>query len=194
MMKKISVIFTFVLLLFLSISHVSHAEKNSSVYDMYQKDSNQSDNKKGIKKEEQTPSIFPVAAKFIFSFLFIIVLLFIFLKFLGSKTKGLQTNGVFHALGGHSFGNQRSIQLLMIGDTLYIVGVGDNIQLLREIPPGEEQDALLNMLAVEQAKTMRQWFPLKKGNGKSWEDMLHSELYQNNKEIPIKELERHLNK
>ena len=46
-------------------------------------------------------------------------------------------------LGGLSLGAQKSVQLLQVGKTLYLVGVGEDVQLLREITDPEEVEALL---------------------------------------------------
>ena len=46
-------------------------------------------------------------------------------------------------LGGLSLGAQKSAQLIQIGNRLYIVGVGDNITLLKEIDNEEEMNQLL---------------------------------------------------
>ena len=41
-------------------------------------------------------------------------------------------------MGGISLGQHKSIQLVVIGETYYLIGVGDDISLLKEITDPEE--------------------------------------------------------
>lgn len=56
--------------------------------------------------------------------------------------------GLFQVYGGVSLGPNKSLQLVRMGDSLYLLGVGDNIQLIRRIEPGPEAENLL--LQVEE--------------------------------------------
>ena len=40
-------------------------------------------------------------------------------------------------------GANRSVQLIKVGDRLLVVGVGENIQLLKEIEEGQEYDQII---------------------------------------------------
>ena len=40
-------------------------------------------------------------------------------------------------------GNNRSVQVILVGQTIYIVGVGEDVNLIRAIPQGEEYQHLL---------------------------------------------------
>ena len=84
-------------------------------------------------------------------------------------------------MSGYSLGNNRSLQLVMIGKTLYILGIGNDVQLLRTIEPGEEQDLLLQSLAeeTERKQTVRLFsFKKKQSNQPSedWEQILNSQI------------------
>jgi flagellar protein FliO/FliZ len=127
-------------------------EANSgTVYDLFpEEDSRQDREPIHTQVEAPTVSIVPYFIKFIFSFALIIVLLLYVLKYLKKKTASHQMGGPFHSLGSHPLGQNRSIQMVMIGETLYIVGVGENINLIRSIPPGEEQRKLIESLAEGQ--------------------------------------------
>jgi len=46
------------------------------------------------------------------------------------------------ALGGCAVGQNKSVQVVQIGDGLYVLGIGDDVQLLRYIPPGDEAERL----------------------------------------------------
>ena len=65
------------------------------------------------------------------------------MKFLNKRNLNFQRNQFVQNLGGLSLGAQKSVQLLQVGKTLYLVGVGEDVQLLREITDPEEVEALL---------------------------------------------------
>jgi flagellar protein FliO/FliZ len=135
------------------ITSVHASEK--TVYDQFQKNSQQEQH--SSPQTVESPSMGLSILQFIGSFLLIIGLLYFVLRFVSRRNKMLNTGGVFHTLGGHSLGNNRSVQLVMIGETLYILGVGDSIQVIRTIPPGEEQTMLLETVAREQAVAAEKW-------------------------------------
>ncbi|QTD42317.1 flagellar biosynthetic protein FliO [Sporosarcina sp. Te-1] len=82
--------------------------------------------------------------KTLFAFVFVIGLLFALLKFINRKNKAYQSNKLMKNLGGLALGQQKSIQLVSIGDSYYIVGVGENVELLKEITDPEEIARLQN--------------------------------------------------
>lgn len=84
-------------------------------------------------------------AKTIFALVFVVGILFAILKFLNKRNLKYQQNQIVQNLGGLSLGSQKSVQLLQIGDTLLLVGVGEDIQLLREITDPEQKEKILNL-------------------------------------------------
>jgi flagellar protein FliO/FliZ len=168
--------------LFLSPLQPAVAEEGT-VYEQYQKDAP----KKNIQSKKQlegtTVSIVPYIFKFIGSFILIIALLYMVLKYLSKKTKMYQAGGPFHSLGGHSLGNNRSLQMVMIGETLYIVGVGEDVNLIRTIPPGEEQTKILEAMAMKPVDSASDWgAQLKKTAQEKWEVLFQNQL----KELKLK--------
>jgi flagellar protein FliO/FliZ len=179
--KKWIVLFTVLLIVFKMPITVVHASEKT-VYDNFHKNKQQ-DNNLTQKQAQSTPSMGLYVFQFIGSFLLIIGLLFFVLKYVSRKSKILQGGGVFHAIGGHSFGNHRSLQMLMIGDTLYILGVGDSVNLIRTIPPGEEQTKLLESVAVTPLDSPGKWkwewkwkFPARKTTEEKWSTHLIEQL------------------
>lgn len=188
----------FLLLFFLGLASVVSAEEPTSVYDAIE-------NKKGEvtdepqQKEEQsadmdrTFSLFPFFIKLVVSLTFIILLIYLVLKFWAQKTRGMQARGPFLMLGGCSLGTNRSLQLVMIGKTIYILGVGENVQLIREVAEGVEYDLILSSF---EAQTVQSSFM---GSGtskktsdtshKSWEDQFQAKLreLQDDKGEPLSE-------
>lgn len=89
--------------------------------------------------------------KMFLSLLFVLGLLIVVLKFINKKTLNYQQNSAVRNIGGLSVGSQKSVQLLHIGDSLYIIGVGDNVQLIKEIKDPEQIEQLLNYYNEKQA-------------------------------------------
>ncbi|MER2048022.1 flagellar biosynthetic protein FliO [Solibacillus sp. FSL W7-1472] len=89
--------------------------------------------------------------KVLIALVFVIGLLLFILKYLNKRNFNYQQNAVIKNIGGMSVGQQKSVQLLLIGKRVYVVGVGDNIQLLKEIDSEEEIDHLLNQIETKQS-------------------------------------------
>lgn len=81
--------------------------------------------------------------KVLFALGLVIGLLILVLRFLNKKNAVYQQNSLMKNLGGISVGQQKSVQLLQIGNRLYIVGVGENISLIKEIEDQEEMNQVL---------------------------------------------------
>jgi flagellar protein FliO/FliZ len=115
---------------------------DSSVYDTIHKGDGKTPSPSPKAVDSQSPSIFPLFIKFIVSFIIVIGLLIMLLRFLQKRGNLVQSNGPIVSIGGHSLGNNRSLQVLLIGQTLYIIGVGETVTLLRTISQGEEYQSL----------------------------------------------------
>ncbi|MEY9969884.1 flagellar protein FliO/FliZ [Lysinibacillus sp. RC46] len=113
-------------------------------------------NKKGDCKEDSTPAAEKdsdlqaagdVSAweyiKMVLALIFVIALFYGLMKFLNKRNLNFQRNQLVQNLGGLSLGAQKSVQLLQVGKTLYLVGVGEDVQLLREITDPDEVATLL---------------------------------------------------
>lgn len=91
--------------------------------------------------------------KMIAGLLLVLALLYAVLKFLNSKNRSFQHNALIQNLGGVQLGNQKSVQLLKVGDALFIVGVGEDISLMKEVTDEEEKARLLTIYAERQEMT-----------------------------------------
>ena len=87
--------------------------------------------------------------KMIFAFLLVIGLLFALLKFVNKKGRLLQKNKIVQNLGGTNVGSSKSVQVVKVGNQLFIIGVGENVQLLSEIT-GQEKQQLLTQYEEQQ--------------------------------------------
>lgn len=76
--------------------------------------------------------------KMIFATLFVIALLYFLLKFINKKSHGYKDSQLIQNMGGTSLGANRSVQMIRVGERLLVLGVGENIQLLKEIEDEEE--------------------------------------------------------
>lgn len=83
--------------------------------------------------------------KMIFALLFVIALLYGLLRFLNKRNRSFQRNQLIHNLGGVGVGQGKSIQLMQIGNSLYLVGIGENINLLKEITDPQEIEDLTKL-------------------------------------------------
>ncbi|MGE8034233.1 MULTISPECIES: flagellar biosynthetic protein FliO [unclassified Lysinibacillus] len=111
---------------------------------------------KGDCKEDSTPaakkdSDIPAAGglsaweyiKMVLALIFVVALFYGLMKFLNKRNLNFQRNQLVQNLGGLSLGAQKSVQLLQVGKTLYLVGIGEDVQLLREITDPDEVATLL---------------------------------------------------
>lgn len=87
---------------------------------------------------------FWMIVKVIFFLLLIIGLFLLIIKLVAQKNKIILGRSL-RSLGGLPLGQNKSIQVVEIGRSLYIVGVGENVQLLEKID-NEEEVAYINEL------------------------------------------------
>jgi len=76
--------------------------------------------------------------KMIFSFGIVIGLLYLVLYWIKRNGNSFNKNSLITSLGGTSVGSNKSVQIIKIGNSLYVVGVGENITLLKEIQDSDE--------------------------------------------------------
>lgn len=78
-----------------------------------------------------------------FALVFVIALLIGLLRFMNRKNRIYDKSRFMKNMGGISLGQQKSIQLVTIGDSYYLIGVGEDIRLLKEITDADEIASLL---------------------------------------------------
>ncbi|GAB7388229.1 hypothetical protein BSNK01_20660 [Bacillaceae bacterium] len=149
----------------------AYADEQTTVYEMIEEQSQGSDEQaergdgsvadSGEKQSPQgnadrdTFSIFTFFLRLILSLSLTILLIFLLYKLLAARTRKWQANGPFRLLGGCMLGANRSVQAVLIGRTIYILGVGENVQLIRTIEEGEEYDAILQ--SAEPKRKSESW-------------------------------------
>ncbi|WEG11231.1 flagellar biosynthetic protein FliO [Pullulanibacillus sp. KACC 23026] len=186
-MKRSCVVIAILLYLF-SFHSTSYAaglvaSGDPSVYETIHSDNGKTQAPSTQTADHQSSSIFPLFLKFIVSFIVVIGLLFLALRYLTKRDKSLQSSGPIISLGGQSLGNNRSLQVLLIGQTIYIIGVGDTVTLIRSVSQGEEYQNLLESYESQGDAEPPKWLP--KDPKQLWESVLGKQLQklnQNRKE------------
>jgi flagellar protein FliO/FliZ len=76
--------------------------------------------------------------KMILALFFVVALLYFLLKFINQKSRSFQKNRLIQNFGGTPLGGNKSIQIIKAGERILILGVGDDIRLIKEIDDKEE--------------------------------------------------------
>jgi flagellar protein FliO/FliZ len=177
-MKTIKMfLIVFIFLLFYQTTTYAAGSSSSgepSVYDAIQKGEKSKPTPAKKDMDSPSPSLFPLFIKFIFSFILVIALLLLLLRYLSKRSKLVQPNGPVLPLGGHLVGNNRSVQVLLIGKTIYIVGVGENVNLIHTISQGEEYQHLLESYENQTESSPTSWLP--KDSIKKWDSIFNKHL------------------
>jgi flagellar protein FliO/FliZ len=76
----------------------------------------------------------------------IIGLIVLLIRFLAHKNNSWFSSRSIRHMGGVGLGQNKSVQMIKIGSSLYIVGVGEDVRLLEKIEEQEEIDAIFTSL------------------------------------------------
>lgn len=77
-------------------------------------------------------SFVSIIAKLFFFTALIVVLIYGLIKFLAVRQQKLQPNQAVKLMGGTPLGNNKSLQLVKVGGKIYMIGVGDEVTLIKE--------------------------------------------------------------
>ena len=91
--------------------------------------------------------------KVLLSLVLVLGILIFVLRFLNKRNQNYQQNSIVRNLGGHSVGAQKSVQLLHIGNQIYVVGVGEDVQLLQVISDPQEIEQMLALYNEKHSHT-----------------------------------------
>jgi len=73
---------------------------------------------------------------------FVLILLYGLLKFVNSRTRNFQQSKFIQNMGGTTLGGNRSVQIVKIAGNYYVLGVGEDVQLIKEVVDPEEIEKL----------------------------------------------------
>ncbi|MEH7234761.1 flagellar biosynthetic protein FliO [Bacillus sp. JJ1562] len=149
-------------------------------------------NKKTNEQEETNPIENPEPVneltagdfiKMIFTTLFVLALIYFLLKFINKRNRMFNQHRFIENLGGTSLGTNRSIQIVKIGERILVVGVGDSIQLLKEIEDTDEINEILeqhnsSLESMIQPKDIINRFLEKRKEAKDTDQSLFSSVLQ----------------
>ena len=76
------------------------------------------------------------------------------IKFLALKQRKLQPNQAVRLMGGTPLGNNKSLQLVKVGGQVYLIGVGDQVTLIKEFTSPEEIDSIESSLDLDKEQTL----------------------------------------
>lgn len=118
----------------------------------------------------EPPSVWTLLLQVLFSLALVILLIVLLLRFLANRqVAGLNQSGAMKLIGSLAVGNGKTIHLVMLGDSLYLLGVGQDVRLLRHIPPGDELDLILSEVELKPSAVTRigEWLAQLRGQRQS---------------------------
>ncbi len=159
---KVAWICCLIILLFASFPTASHANEGRSAYDAIVNGGG-SGNPATIGGAGQNAAIpgssstgvWGYLLQVVFSLGVIVVCIYLLLRFLGKRQLSTNNSGPIKVIGTASLGNGKTLQIVMIGESLYVLGVGDNVQLLRHLPAGDEADLVLADAEIKPASGVK---------------------------------------
>lgn len=120
----------------------------------------------------------------IFCLILIICLFFIIIKVISQKNRLMMSGRSVKLIGGVSIGQNKSIQVVEVGHTLFILGVGDNIQLISKIEDAEEIEYIVENMHFRGNKnfptfqSLGRWFKGLRGQPPREEEDLSTSFQQ----------------
>ncbi|UOQ93231.1 flagellar biosynthetic protein FliO [Halobacillus shinanisalinarum] len=97
-----------------------------------------------VSNDGAAPSIVWNVVKLIFVLLFVLALIYGLLKFFNKRSKVFNKNRTMENLGGLTLAPNKSIQAVRIGDQVFVIGVGDSIEVITEITEDKTKQNLLH--------------------------------------------------
>lgn len=146
MIKKTCSVWLIVLLFFLGMATVVQAEENRTLNDALEEGTPPAEETEAVEEEialVEERSAVMIFGQMILALAAVITIMYLLLKFINKRTKKYSSTQTMQNLGGVPLGQNKSVQLVKVGDRLLVVGVGESIQLLKEIENEEEKEHLL---------------------------------------------------
>lgn len=94
--------------------------------------------------------------------LLIVAMIYGLIKFLAARQKNLQPNQAVKLMGGTPLGNNKSLQVVKIGGHMYLLGVGDEVTLIKEFSDGAEINNIEKDFEQQQPALSKSLFDLTK--------------------------------
>ncbi|WP_017187655.1 flagellar biosynthetic protein FliO [Alkalibacillus haloalkaliphilus] len=87
-------------------------------------------------------SLFLDFLRMIAALVLVLALIFVVLKFVQKRTRIYQQTQSLENVGGIALGNNKSAQIVRIGNEYYLLGVGDNVEMLTKVEDEETIEQL----------------------------------------------------
>ncbi len=91
----------------------------------------------------EPPNMFISTVKLVFALAIIIILIYFVLKIVNGKNKTVQKTRSLENLGGIPLGTNKSLQTVRIGERIYVIGVGDTVEMLLEVTDEKTKSELM---------------------------------------------------
>ncbi|SHF51843.1 flagellar protein FliO/FliZ [Ornithinibacillus halophilus] len=121
--------------------------------------------------------------KMILVLFLILGLIYFLLKFLNKRSKMFNQVKALDNLGGVNVGPNKSVQIIRIGKKFYLIGVGDNVELLQEI---QDEDVIKDLMSRKEEQPVNilssvfqqqaEGNTSNKNEGKSFKNLFSNEL------------------
>lgn len=142
MIKKTSIIMFLcvVYILLMPVIDVAHAnvkdclEGGEDCADINEETPPEINNNEGEQpNDSNSQSVILIFLRMFFALVAVLGLIYILLRFLNKRHKLHHHGQALENLGGISVGQNKSIQVIRVGSNMYLIGVGENVELLHEI-------------------------------------------------------------
>lgn len=117
----------------LSMTAFAQAEETNAVSDTLKDGLRRGTDGSAMEQPVTTPDPFFLFLQVMGYLALIIGLLYILMRWVNRKRWTAETGKRIHILGGTSFGPSKSVQLVKVGGSVYVLGVGDNVQLIDKV-------------------------------------------------------------
>jgi flagellar protein FliO/FliZ len=91
----------------------------------------------------QNQNIFYLIFQMVLALGAVILFIYFLLKFINKRAQNFNNHSTVQNIGGAGVGSNRSVQIVRVGKRILVVGVGDTVQLLKEIEDPKEIDEML---------------------------------------------------
>lgn len=90
----------------------------------------------------------------------IIVLIVLLIRFLGRRNRTLMSGRSIRTLGAVGLGPNKSMQVIELGSSLYLIGIGENISILDKITDPDEVALIISAFEDESSNQINFLTPL----------------------------------
>jgi flagellar protein FliO/FliZ len=91
--------------------------------------------------------------KVIFFLAVIVILIVLLIRFLGRRNQSLMSGRSIRTLGAMGLGPNKSIQIIELGGSLYLIGVGENISMMDKITDPAEVALIISAFEDQSSGT-----------------------------------------